>query len=51
MTVLVEGAAAVSIGGETVEMTAGNVLRADSDTSHQIHNGDEESLFVRVGAP
>ena len=49
--VLVEGAATVSVGGETVEMTAGDALRVDSEMARQIHNGDEESLFVLVGAP
>ena len=49
--VLVEGAATVDVDGESVELDAGDALRIDPDARRQIRNGDEESLFVLVGAP
>ena len=49
--VLVEGAATVDVDGESVEMTAGDALRLDPGARRRIRNGDEESLFVLVGAP
>jgi len=49
--VLVEGAAVVTVDDEKVPMEAGDALRIDPDSTRQIHNGDEESLFVLAGAP
>ena len=49
--VLVEGAAVVTVDDEKVPMTAGDALRIDPDSTRQIHNGDDESLFVLAGAP
>ncbi|WP_276272059.1 cupin domain-containing protein [Haloarcula litorea] len=48
--VLVDGAATVTVGGEAVEMTAGDALRIDSASTRQIRNGETESQFVLVGA-
>lgn len=49
--VLVEGEATVTVEGDEVDLTAGDVLRVDPDATRQIHNGDTESLFVLIGAP
>ena len=49
--VLVEGAAVVTVDDEKVPMEAGDALRVDPDSTRQIHNGDDESLFVLAGAP
>jgi len=49
--VLVEGAATVDVDGESVELTAGDALRIAPDARRQIRNGEDESLFVLVGAP
>jgi len=48
--VLVEGAATVTVGDETVSMSAGDALRVDPDVTRQI-DADESSLFVIAGAP
>ncbi|WP_253738843.1 cupin domain-containing protein [Halohasta salina] len=48
--VLVEGAAVVTVDDEKVPLTAGDALRVDPESTRQIHNGDEESLFVLAGA-
>ena len=47
---LVEGDASIVVDGEVVEMRPGDALRVDSEHTRQIRNGDEESLFVIVGA-
>jgi mannose-6-phosphate isomerase-like protein (cupin superfamily) len=49
--VLLEGAATVTVDDDAVSMEAGDVLRIDPESVRQIHNGDEESLFVLAGAP
>lgn len=49
--VLVEGSAVVAVDGEEVQMEAGEALRIDPGSTRQIHNGDEESMFVLAGAP
>jgi len=49
--VLVEGEATVDVNGESVDMMAGDALRIDPGVRRRIRNGDEESLFVLVGAP
>lgn len=49
--VLVEGEATVTVDGEEVSMEAGDALRIDPDSTRQIRNGDDESLFVLAGAP
>ncbi|MDS0284004.1 cupin domain-containing protein [Haloarcula onubensis] len=49
--VLVEGAATVDVAGESVELNAGDAIRIDPAAPRQIHNGEEKSLFVLVGAP
>jgi mannose-6-phosphate isomerase-like protein (cupin superfamily) len=49
--VLVEGAAEMAVGGDTVALSQGDALRVESSTSRQIRNGETESRFVVVGAP
>ena len=49
--ILVEGAARVDVDGDSVSLEAGDALRIDPDARRRIRNGDEESLFVLVGAP
>jgi len=48
--VLVEGAATVTVGDETMSMSAGDALRVDPATTRQI-DAEEASLFVIAGAP
>ena len=48
---LVEGHATVTVDGDDVEMAAGDALRISAGARRQITNGDEEALFVLVGAP
>jgi len=48
--VLVEGAATVTAGDEAVELSAGDALRVDPETTRQIDT-EESSLFVIAGAP
>ncbi|WP_435068677.1 cupin domain-containing protein [Haloplanus sp. C73] len=48
--VLIEGAATVTVGDETVRMLAGDALRVDPETTRQIDT-EESSLFVIAGAP
>ncbi|MFB6124260.1 MAG: cupin domain-containing protein [Haloferacaceae archaeon] len=48
---LVEGEATIDVGGDAVEMDAGDALRVAPTATRQIHNGDVESRFVVVGAP
>lgn len=49
--ILVEGDATVTVDDEKVPMESGDVLRIDPDNTRQIHNGDDDSLFVLAGAP
>jgi len=49
--ILIEGQATVDVAGDAVDLTAGDALRVAPDARRQIRNGDEESLFVLVGAP
>lgn len=48
---LVEGDATVTVDGEDVTMTAGDVIRIPPDATRQIQNSDTESTFVLTGAP
>lgn len=48
---LVDGAATVDVEGESVAMEPGDALRVSPGATRQMHNGDEESRFVIVGAP
>jgi quercetin dioxygenase-like cupin family protein len=48
--VLVEGEATVTVGDETVSMSAGDALRVDPEATRQI-DADADSLFVIAGAP
>jgi quercetin dioxygenase-like cupin family protein len=48
--VLVEGAATVTVGDETVSMSAGDALRVDPETTRRI-DAEADSLFVVAGAP
>lgn len=49
--VLLDGSATVTVDGEDVPMEDGDALRVPPDATRQIHNGEEESRFVLVGAP
>jgi len=49
--VLAEGAATVTVDDEEVSMEAGDALRIAPESTRQVHNGDDESLFVLAGAP
>jgi len=49
--VLAEGEATVTVDDEQIQMTAGDALRVDPESTRQIHNGDAESMFVLAGAP
>jgi quercetin dioxygenase-like cupin family protein len=48
--VLVDGEATVTVGDETVSMSAGDALRVDPETTRRI-DADADSLFVIAGAP
>jgi len=48
--VLVEGAATVTVGDETVSMAAGDALRVDPEATRQVE-AEANSLFVIAGAP
>lgn len=48
--VLVDGAATVAVGDETVSMAAGDALRVDPETTRQI-DAESDSLFVIASAP
>lgn len=48
VSVLVEGDATVTVGGEDVRMEAGDVLRIPPDAARRIDNGESESRFVCV---
>ncbi|GAB3310838.1 cupin domain-containing protein [Haloplanus rallus] len=48
--VLVEGVATVTVGDETVSMSAGDALRVDPAATRRI-DAEEASLFVVAGAP
>jgi quercetin dioxygenase-like cupin family protein len=48
--VLVEGAATVTVEGETVSMSAGDALRVDPEATRRI-DAESDSLFVIAGAP
>jgi len=48
--VLVEGAATVTVGDETVSMAAGDALRVDPEATRQVE-AEADSLFVIAGAP
>lgn len=48
---LADGGATITVEGDDVELRPGDAIRVDPDASRQIHNGDEESLFVVAGAP
>lgn len=48
---LVEGAATVSVDGESVVLDPGDAVRVSADSTRQIRNGDTESKFVVAGAP
>jgi len=48
--VLVEGAATVTVGDETVSMAAGGALRVDPEATRQVE-AEADSLFVIAGAP
>jgi quercetin dioxygenase-like cupin family protein len=49
--VLAEGEATVTVDGEDVPMTSGDVIRLPPESSRQIQNGDTQSTFVLAGAP
>ncbi len=49
--VLVDGAATLTVDGETVEMASGDALRLPPEATRQIEAVDEESTFVLAGAP
>ena len=49
--VLVEGSATVTVDDEDVSMEAGDALRIAPESTRQVHNGEDESLFVLAGAP
>jgi mannose-6-phosphate isomerase-like protein (cupin superfamily) len=48
--VLVEGAATVTVDGESVSMAAGDALRVASESTRRI-DAEEGCLFVVAGAP
>jgi len=48
--VLVEGAATVTVDGETVSLSVGDALRVDPEATRQV-DADADSLFVIAGAP
>lgn len=45
------GAVDVTVGGETVTLEPGEVLRVDAAETRQIRNRDAPSRLVLVGAP
>ncbi|EJN61163.1 cupin domain-containing protein [Halogranum rubrum] len=49
--VLVDGAASLTVDGETLELTAGDAVRVSPDAVRQLHNGDVASTLVIVGSP
>jgi len=48
--VLVDGAATVTVDGETFSMSSGDALRVDPEATRTV-DADAESLFVIAGAP
>jgi len=48
---LVEGGMTMTVGGEAVEMDAGDAIRVAPEATRQLENGDAESLLVIAGAP
>jgi quercetin dioxygenase-like cupin family protein len=48
--VLVDGEATITVGDETVSMSAGDALRVDPEATRRI-DADADSLFVIAGAP
>lgn len=49
--VLVDGAASLTVDGETLELTPGDAARVSPDAVRQLHNGDGASTLIVVGSP
>lgn len=48
---LIEGAATLSIEGESIELTAGDAVRVDPEAARELEFTADDSLMVIAGAP